>query len=398
VKVLLVNKFFFVKGGAERIFFQERQFLRDRGVEVVDFSMHHPGNYPSKYTSHFVSPIDYYGSSGLLDQLKQGIKLIHSREAVSKIRRLVRIEKPSIAHLYNVYHQLTPAIIPALKEEGVKVVLTLHDGKIMCPAYLMISRGQPCTRCADGSFWRCGVQNCNTSPIRSILLSVEAYWHKWAGSYRGVDLFLPSSVFYRKLLRNQMPGAQVRVLRNGIEVESIIPSSDDEGYILFFGRLSREKGVETLLKAHRRLPQSVPLKIMGTGPMETKLRQRYPNAEFLGHKEGSTLREIIARAAFVVVPSEWFENCSMVILEAMALGKAVIGSRIGGIPEQVEDGVTGLLFEAGNVGDLKAKMESLIGSPERRATMGVAARRKAEREYSYDSHGKQLLDIFSSLL
>jgi glycosyltransferase involved in cell wall biosynthesis len=162
--------------------------------------------------------------------------------------------------------------------------------------------------------------------------------------------------------------------------------------------LSQEKGVKTLLKAHAGMDKKYPLKIVGTGPLEDVLKQEFSAVEFWGYKSGGELNELIRNAAFVVVPSECYENCSMVVLEAMAFGKPIIGSRIGGIPEQVEDNKNGFLFEMGNVEQLARKMGVLAEDKVLRKEMGQAGREKLEREYSLQDHCAGLLDIYSELL
>jgi glycosyltransferase involved in cell wall biosynthesis len=398
VKILFANKFFFMKGGSERVFFQERSFLKDIGVKVIDFSMEDPRNLSSEYSNCFVSSIDYHCTQSILGKMKGSAKFIHSPEAVSKLERLVQYERPNIAHLHNIYHHLTPSVISVLKKHDVKVLLTLHDGKLICPGYLMLDKGKVCTVCEGRSFWKPLVTNCTGSIMQGLLLMLEAYWHKWIGSYGQVDLFLSPSRFLAELVSQRVAREKIRVLHNGIDLKSCSPSSSDNGYALYFGRLSREKGIESLLRAHRSIKGSLPLKVVGTGPLESTLRESYPNTDFLGYEEGEELNRIIAESAFVVVPSEWHENCSMVVLEAMALGKPIIGSRIGGIPEQIDDGKTGLLFEMGNVEELSEKMKSLSKSPDVRKRMGAAARKKLEREYSLEAHCAGLMNTYEELL
>ena len=360
--------------------------------------MNDPRNLPSHHSSFFVSTIDYDDTQGIWNKIKQAAKLIHSSEAVIKLERLLENETPDIAHLHNIYHQLTPSIIPVFKRHDVKVILTLHDGKLICPSYLMLAKGDLCTVCRGRSFGKSVVTNCMDSRGQELLLMFEAYWHKWAGSYEQVDLFLSPSRFLAELVSQRIPQEKIRVLHNGIDLDAYSPGSSDHAYALYFGRLSREKGIETLLKTHSMLGNEMPLKVVGAGPLEKGLRERYPNAEFLGYQAGDVLKETIANSAFVVVPSEWYENCSMVVLEAMAMGKSVIGSRIGGIPEQIDEGKTGFLFEMGNVGELAAKMKALFQYPDMRRTMGMAARKKAEQEYSLDAHCTTLLKIYKELL
>jgi glycosyltransferase involved in cell wall biosynthesis len=398
MKVLFANKFFFLNGGSETVFFQERDFLLKQGHEVVDFSMMDERNQPSAYADFFVPNTSYNSGGGIVPKLQQAISFIHSSVAVNKIEELVLQEKPQIAHLHNIYHQLTPSIIPVLKKHGVKIVLTLHDCKLVCPSYLALDlrNNVICNACAGGKFWKAFTLNCQNSRMRGLLLATEAMFHKWKGSYDGVDLFLTPSRFLADLTKQRIPQEKIKVLHNGIDQNIYQPQYGDQGYGLYFGRLSKEKGIQTLLRAHRNL--NFLLKIAGTGPLEEKLRKEYPEVEFLGYQSGQNLNNLIANAAFVVVPSEWYENCSMVVLESMALGKSIIGSRIGGIPEQIEDGETGFLFEMGKENEMGEKMTALINNSELRNKMGRAARKKLEDEYSFESHCQKLLNIYTRLM
>jgi len=398
MKVLFANKFFHLNGGSERVFFQERECLIDKGHKVIDFSMKDERNLPSPFSNHFVPNICFHNAEGILSNIKKGAAFVHSPVAVRNIKQLVKQEKPEIAHLHNIYHQLTPSIIPVLKNHGVKVVLTLHDSKLICPNYLALKDNEICTECCGRFFWKPLTTKCQGTHAQGLLLAAEAFFHKCRGSYDDVDLFISPSQFMSDLSSMRVPAEKIRVLNNGIDINEYQPASNDEGYGLYFGRLSKEKGIETLLQAYRMVNGTFPLKIIGKGPLEEKLRMSYADAEFLGYKTGDELKSFVANAGFVVVPSECFENCSMVVLESMALGKPVIGSRIGGIPEQVEDGKSGLLFEMGNIPELAEKMKALSENPKIRIDMGKAARKKLEAEYSLSNHCDKLLDIYNELL
>ncbi len=398
MKILLANKFFHLNGGSETVFFQERDFLLEQGHDLVDFSMMDERNLPSPYADFFVPNTSYNSGGGIAQRLQQAISFVHSSVAVRRIEELILQEKPQIAHLHNIYHQLTPSIIPVLKKHGVKVVMTLHDYKLVCPSYLALKDDVICNACAGGKFWNAFTMNCQDSRMRGLLLSAEAMFHKWRGSYNGVDLFLAPSRFLADLTEQRIPQEKIKVLRNGIDIDAYQPNYQDQGYALYFGRLSKEKGVKPLLRAHQGLKTNLPLKIVGTGPLAEELVLEYPDVEFLGYQSGQALNDLVANSAFVVVPSEWYENCSMAVLEGMAFGKPIIGSRIGGIPEQIEDGKTGFLFEMGNTTELAAKMKLMAGNAELRDQMGRAARRKLEQEYSLAEHNRQLLEIYSGLL
>jgi len=398
MKILFVNKFFFLSGGSERVFFQERDFLIANGHSVIDFSMKDSRNFPSPYSSYFIPNITFRDSTDFLNKSKAALSFIHSSSATKNLEKLITREKPAIAHLHNIYHQLTPSIIPILKKHGVKVVVTLHDYKLVCPSYLAIRHAAICNDCHGEFFWKPFTTNCQGSLIQGMLLTAEALWHKWKGSYDGVDLFLSPSNFMAALTTKRINSDKIRVLHNGINVDEYQPKFDDNGYVIYFGRISSEKGIETLLKANSLSGKQLPLKIIGTGPLLIELEKKYPEVEFLGYCSGQQLRALVANAAFVVVPSEWYENCSMVILESMALGKPIIASRTGGIPEQIEDGKTGFLFEMRNVAELAKKMDILGTDKELRASMGQEARHKLEKEYSLADHCQQLVSIYQELL
>ncbi|MEW6518553.1 MAG: glycosyltransferase family 4 protein [Thermodesulfobacteriota bacterium] len=398
MKVLLVNKFFYLKGGAERVYFQEREGLLAGGHQVVEFAMRHSANIYTESESFFASYVDYFEPMSFGKKLITAIRFIHSSEAVRKIRDLVKEQKPDIVHLHNIYHQLTPSIIPALKQLGVPVVLTVHDGKLICPSYLMLRHGHQCLLCRERGIRNVIVKRCQDSMSRNLLLFAEALWHRWKRSYEQVDLFISPSEFHKKLISARVDESKIRVLPNGIEILQFEPRFDHDGYVLFFGRISPEKGIKTLLEAFSFLQSKPQLKIVGSGPLENELQRTYgKTAEFLSYMSGEKLKNIIRGAACVVVPSECIENCSMTVLESMALGKPVIGSRVGGIPEQIIDGKTGLLFEPGNSTELAKKINDLLADNHSLISMGKSARQRVEEKYTILQHMDGLLNIYSSL-
>ncbi len=399
MKILLVNKYFYLKGGAERVFFQERNYLKGKGIDVVDFSMDDPENIESDFSDFFVPSIDFKSLLQVKDKISNALRFIHSKESINRLSALLEKERPELAHLHNIYHQLTPSIIPLLKKFGVKVVMTLHDYKLVCPSYLLLNNGQICEKCRGNKFFHAATSSCKGSFFGGLVLAAEAYWHKWRSSYSHVDCFIaPSRFLSDYVTRYRIPKDKIVILKNGIDINAYLPSYKDNNYALYFGRISDEKGVATLLSAHEISNKKTLLKIVGTGPMEEELKNQFKSAEFVGYKTGNELISIIDRASFVIVPSQCYENCSMVVLEAMALGKPVIGSRIGGIPEQIDDGKTGLLFEMGNVDELIEKMMILTENRDLRRKMGLAARQKLEKQYSLENHCESLLKIYNKLL
>jgi glycosyltransferase involved in cell wall biosynthesis len=397
LKVLFANKFFFRNGGSEVVMFDEMELMRSRNVDVVEFSMQDDRNLPSRFQSYFVSQKSYQ-SSLRSDRAKSALSFIHSREAVSNIARLIQDEKPDLLHCHNIYHQLTPSIITAASKCGVPVVLTLHDYKPVCPVYTQLSNGKICTRCANGHFESLLMQRCaDGSLVRSALLWAEARYHALAGSYHRVDRFVAPSKFMRDAIALRFGLDKVIHIPNGIDASRIRRSAEDEGYVLYLGRLSPEKGVETLLRAHAD-GAAWRLVIAGTGPLLEQLQRKFSSAEFKGHLAGVELEAVIKGAALIVAPSEWNENSPISILEAMAHGKPIVASRIGGVPELVREGETGLLFDPGNVPQLSQKIRKLLADSEQRRKFGCNARKIVEVEHSLQAHGAALISLYESLL
>lgn len=398
LKILFANKFFYLKGGAETVMFDEIDLMRQHQVDVVEFSMVDPRNRPSMYASYFVSPKDYRSNSRAR-RLRSALSFIHSREAVDKITTLIRDQRPDILHCHNIYHQLTPSIINAASRARIPIVLTLHDYKVICPVYTRLSNGEVCTKCSDGRYEALLTQRCaDRSVAQSGLLWAEARFHAAAGSYRRVDKFIAPSRFMRDAVAPLLGDSRVVYIPNGVDTSRIAVSRQDRGFALYLGRLSPEKGVETLLRAHAADNAAWRLVVAGSGPLQGKLQSVFPLAEFTGHLAGAGLETKLREASVIVVPSEWHENNPLSVLEAMAYGKPIIASDIGGIPELVRHGQTGLLFEPKNTQQLSSYIRTLLSDPDLRRKFGNQARKVAEEEYSLARHGAAVLSLYESLI
>lgn len=397
-KILFANKFFFRNGGSEVVMFDEMELAKQHGLHVIDFSMQDERNLPSRYESYFVSQKGYKSTSRL-NQVKSALSIIHSREAVAQITRLMQNETPDLLHCHNIYHQLTPSIITAAARRKIPVVLTLHDYKPVCPVYTQLANGQPCTKCSDGRFEALLSQRCADGSIgKSALLWAEARYHSAAQSYQRVDKFIAPSRFMRDAVVKRFGEDKVVHIPNGIDSSLIEVSGQDKGFVLYLGRLSPEKGVETLLQAHASGGAAWRLVIAGTGPLSQDLQARFPLAEFTGHLTGDALKERLREASLVVVPSEWHENSPLSILEAMAHAKPIVASRIGGIPELVRHGETGFLFTPKNTQELSSHISTLLGDSDLRKKFGGEARRIVETQYSLTRHGASLIALYESLI
>ena len=401
MKVLAANKYYFVKGGTERYFFELNRILAEHGHEVVPFAMEHEWNEPSHYADWFVSEEPFDEGEGFFEKVRAAGRVLYSWEARRKIEGLVDRTRPDVAHLHNIAHQLSPSIIDGLRSRGVPVVQTLHDYKLVCPNYKMFVEGRTCERCKGWRYYNAVLHRCmRDSVASSALVALETLVHRVAGTYaRGVDLFIaPSDDLRHRMIAHGVRAEKIVHFPHAIALDEYSPRYEAEGYGVFVGRLSEGKGLETLLGALGRVP-SVRMKIVGSGPLGRVLKERaaaavLSNVEFEGRRTGEDLRSIVGGALFVVVPSECYENSPITVYEAFAQGKPVVGSRIGGIPELVLDGETGLTFEPGNEGELAERMSKLWGDTELAFGMGRAARARAETEFNPDTHYERVMAVY----
>ncbi len=406
LKILMANKFYYPFGGPETCLFSTKKLFENRGHKVVVFSMQHPENLPSPQTKYFTEQLDFSGETKLGSQkrVRAAAKLLYSFEAKRKIAALIRDEKPDIAHLHSIYHQLSPSIITPLHRAGIPTIMTLHDYKLICLNYRLYNKGKICELCTRGRFLRGIPEHCvKDSYSKTLLNYVEHLLHRTLGLYEKIDLLISPSNFSRlEHIRRGIDPDRLITIENFIELENYQPKYEHEGYVLFFGRLAVEKGVATLIKAIRDYPE-IPLKIVGDGPEEEKLKSTVnqlsvKNVEFIGFKTGDDLVRLIRNCAFALIPSEWYENCSMTVLEAFAYGKPVIGTDIGGIPEQIIHGKNGYIYPPGDSEKLGRLINELFDNEELIRRMGIEARRTVETKYSGERHYTRLLEIYRRLI
>jgi glycosyltransferase involved in cell wall biosynthesis len=398
--ILQVNKFHYIKGGAERYYFELSELLEEKGHSVIFFSMQDARNRPAPLSEFFTSNVDYDAVSSAVTKLVAAGRIIYSFEAKKKMDRLLAIRRPDIAHLHNIYHQLSPSILHALERAGVPSVMTAHDYKLVCPNYLLYADDKVCERCAEGRFYNALFSRClRGSLLTGIVLTAEMYLHRLLGSYDILErIIAPSEFLRKKLLDAGFAADRVVHIPNFI---ARIPESAAErvgDYVAYAGRLSREKGLGTLVRAMSGLP-SITLKIAGDGPEKPHLTALCAslgarNVEFVGHLGMAEVENFIASSAFMAVPSEYFENCPLSILESMSLGKPVVGASIGGIPELVEDGDDGFLFRPGDAEHLRDRIDRLYGDRHLTVEMGRRARRKVTSCYTRDIHYERIMAVY----
>lgn len=366
-------------------------------------AMDHPKNLTSPWSRFFVNEIEFGHSYSPGRKLVNATKVVYSFEASRRLRALLSEFKPDVAHAHCIYHHLSPSVLWTLRRANIPVVLTAHDLKVLCPAYKMLNSLGICERCKNHSVFNAVRYKCvHGSRTVSALVAIEAALHRTLKTYeKTVDMIVaPSQFFVDKFLEWGWSDKKIRLVRNFVD-ERDAPIRQEHGdYFLYFGRLSIEKGVGTLLTAAR--DAGIRLFIAGTGPEEKRLRELATtlraNVEFLGFRTGDDLRRIVQGALAVVLPSEWYENNPMSVLEAFSLERPVVGARIGGIPELVVEGSTGLLFESGNVADLTRALRAVISMPKSTLdALGANGRCLVQTSYSRATYVESTLDVYRSL-
>ncbi|HAT61939.1 MAG TPA: glycosyl transferase [Prevotella sp.] len=362
MKILEINVFHYRKGGSEAVYFSVSDLLREHGDKVINFALKWKENLPSAQSKYF--PESKETRKGILRPIKNIVGYFYNHEAAKKLEELIEVEKPEIAQIHLIWGQITGSILPVLKRHHIPIVFTIHEYRIVCPAYTFRNgKGKVCEQCKGKYFYKC-IQNkcCKDSYALSAMMAAEQYLRNWYTSpSKYADGIIYVSNFAKSKLEQYMPALKNRPntvlynLTDNFKSKDAITKKNDK-YFLFFGRLSYEKGIKTLITAFKETALCR-LKIAGTGPLETELKEfvknnKMDNVEFLGYQSGKPLQDLVSGAYFIMVPSEWYENNPMTIIEGYAEGVPAIGAEIGGIPEIIDNGRTGYLFESGNKKEL----------------------------------------------
>lgn len=396
VRVLLVNKFFVARGGAETVVLQTRRLLEEAGHEVVLFGMRTGAETDEPWLSFFVSERRYFDGP-LLRRVRDAASTVYSFEARRRLRDLLRSAQPEVAHLHNVYHQLTLSLLDELEAQRIPTVMTLHDYKPACPAYQLLTHDGVCERCLGGAYWNAVRHRClKGSLVGSALVALEAYLARVRRLYAKVDRFLAPSVFLRDVMvRAGMPRKAIEVLPNAVPLAPAPRPQPAPASFLYAGRLSWEKGIDTLLEAVALARGPLEVRIAGEGPAAADVRRRVEAealpVQLLGFLEREDVAGELVRATASLLPSRCYENCPMAILEAGARGVPTIASRIGGIPELVTSGVDGMLVPPGDAPALASALDELAHDRERAAALGQAAYARVRARHSEDGYREALL-------
>lgn len=395
-----------MRGGSERVFFEDMSILESGGHKVVPFSRKHSENLDSEYSKYFSPDLQTDRVKISLDGLRTLKEIISSNECARDISKLLIDFKPEIVHAHNIYGRITTSVLKVLNKKNIPIVMTLHDYKLVCPSYKLETKGEVCERCQGKSFYNAVINRClKDSYIASSVYAVESYYNSLLKRYHNyIDMLISPSQFLKdKLIQFGWDENKIRVVRNSLNIENYTTNYAPGNYILYIGRLSREKGIKTLISAYSELKTDKQLIIAGSGPLEDELKEQardQENITFTGHLSGSELSNLTSHSRAVIVPSEWYENAPMSILEAMAYGKPVVAADIGGIYELIDHGVTGLLYESGNTQKLKHELIKVLEdmSEDELISMGKDARIKAEVNHSQHVHYEDLINVYSEVL
>ncbi len=390
MKILIYHNYYQNRGGEGQAVFKEKELLESKGYRVIFFSK--DNQEINNYTFSQKARLCY--------------ETVFSRSTHKKVIEIVREEEPDIAHIHNVFPLISPSVYYALKKMKIPVVQTVHNYRFLCPNGLFLNdKGKICEKCKNGNFFNAVIRKCyRNSYLQTSGMAATLYLHRKLRTFiNKIDVFIsPSNFSKKKLIEGGMPEEKIAVKPHFTKCEEIKPSYEFDNYAVYMGRLSREKGLFTLLRVWKEMPNFT-LKIMGDGSIRNELenfviQKEITNVEFLGFIKGPKRFEVLRKAMFMIFPSEGYETFGYSIIESFACGTPVIASRIGGSQELIEEGKNGLLFEPGNVEDLKRKILYLIENPKLIIPMRHHAREIAEKKYSSEVGYKNLMEIYNRLL
>lgn len=407
MKILLINNVHNYTGGANTVYFNTGELLKNRGNEVIYFAMRSTNDIECDYSRYFVENNKKIGRLGFMTSF------IYNCKVEKNLRELIHINRPDIAHLHLIYGGLTSAVIKVLREEKIPIVYTVHDYRLICPRITLLDRSNNlCSRCMKAHYYHCITNRCYKGSIsRSIVLTFEIYFRNlFYNPLKNIDAFIFVSQFGRNKHIEFNPTFETvysKVLYNFLDdrIANMFDDSVDtfDSYYLYYGRLAYEKGIETLIKGFARFP-NLQLKILGSGPMEEKLVNLVfdlgiTNVSFYPHKTGKELFDLVRQAKYICMPSEWYEMLGMTIVEGNSMAVPSISSDIGGLGEIVEDGITGFKFSAGNIESLCSAISkaSSLNSHEYQ-TMRALTKEKCLAKFDSSKHYQNLMEIYNNVI
>ncbi len=395
MRIIHAHKYYYHRAGAERYMLDLMKMQEEEGHQVVPFSMDYPKNLESTWSEYFVSELETEeGTRGPIHALKQACRSLWSFEAKRKFESLVDVIQPDIVHVHNIYTHISPSILKVCEDRDIPVVMSVHDYAPISANYSLWGRGKPMDLDKTGLFATARTRFIKGSYLATFVLDAILTWQRFWKQYEGrVDQFLTNSKFTASVMQSAgFDDRKIKTLYPFTELP-IDSKYQDNGYVLFFGRLEDYKGVQTLIEVMKKFPETQ-LKIAGTGPYECELRKLskgMSNIEFVGFVSGDAREDLIRRARVCVVPSIWHEPFGLVAVEAMIRRTPVVVSNVGGLQEIVEPGVSGEVFRAGDVEDLYDKLRLFVQDPNYAESFSEGAYDRARELSDPEEHYKKLM-------
>lgn len=402
MRILLVNKFLYLRGGAETYMLKLGESLEKRGHSVEYFGMYDEKNTVGNREGLSTFNMDFH--SGTLKRLVYPFKIIYSLEAKRKLTALIQSFRPDVIHFNNINFQLTPSVIDAAADQRVPIVWTMHDYQSVCPNHLLYrqAEGAICEKCIGGGYMNCTKYRCiHNSRVKSMIGTAEGFLYSKRKTYQKVDRFICPSEFLQSVLlrKKEVFGDRTEVVRNFTEIAPLNAFDIDEKrrnkYVVFAGRFFPEKGISLIADAARLLPD-VQFVAAGSGP-ERGLLENIENVRLTGFLTGDELKSVIAGACAMLVPSVWYENCPLSILESQALGTPVITANIGGMAELVEDGKDGVRLKELSAKALAGAIEDLLSDDGRIQAMSENCLKKRESMMTLERYTDKMEQIYRDL-
>ena len=393
-RILIANKFYYPRGGDCVVAMNLERLLKEKGHEVAVFAMGYSENVDTGWNGYYASQVDMTG--GISKKVHAFMRIMGLGDIKSSFNKILDDFKPNIVHLHNIHSYLSPILAKLAKRRGCRVVWPLHDYKLVCPSYACLLDGKPCEKCIGRGKMHVLKNRClKGSLAASAMAYIEALkWNRNVLEHYTDAFICPSQFMASKMKKDGFPPEKLNVVCNHIDPEKLTLFNslnlERENYYAYVGRLSFEKGVETLLDVASKLPYT--LKIAGDGPLREKLEEQYKNLsniQFLGHQNAQQVAQLLSKARFSVVPSEWYENNPLSVIESLCAGTPVVGARIGGITELINDG-NGIIFTSGNRQELITALDRSFSMEWNRYNI----KKTSCRRFSPDEHLKFISTIY----
>lgn len=407
MNILIANWTWYPSGGDWTYIDSICKLYESKGHHIIPFSVHNEKNFKTSYDKYFLDSVDYmalYNKIPFRSGIAAAFKSIYSIEAKQKLKLLLSENKIDIAQLNNITGYHTPSIIPVLKNAMIPIVWRILDYRLICPNSTFLSKGKICEACHKHKYYNCIINKCKkNSVLASTLFAIESYAYYLGPYQKQIDMFLFQSEFTRDMfVKYGYDIKKTHIIENSYDYSNILPNYEGKNYILYFGRISQEKGILTLLNAMKNLPD-IQLKIVGDGPEQENYasyanKNALSNVSFLGPKWGKDLDPIIKNCEFAIVPSEWYEPSPYVVLQSFAYGKPVVASNIGGLKDLILNNKNGLLFNSGDSISLAQTIRNLMTDKNLIWEMGANARMILEKKYNSERYYSDTINVFTNLI